>query len=58
MDSPNVILGSRIINRLVKEGLLRPEEAAEALQKIASGTLSGDGWRQFIGNAEKGDKVT
>lgn len=58
MDSPNVILGSKIINRLVEEGLLHSEEAEEALKKIASGTLSGDGWRQLIGSAPNGDKVT
>jgi hypothetical protein len=58
MDDPNDILSEKIIRRLVQEKLLLPRDEPKALKKMAAGTLSGDDWKLFIDNAERGSRAS
>lgn len=48
MKSPSEKLAQRIVERLVKEGLLTEKRGKGIQSKLASGTVSADDWKAEI----------
>ncbi len=51
MSNPSEVLAARIMERLVVEGLVRQNDAASAVSRLASGKLKAEDWRLLIENA-------
>ena len=56
MDTPSGQLASNILERLIKEKLLTPDDRAKLLSKLAEGKLKSEDWRLAIELAEGKEK--
>ena len=45
MDTPSGQLASKILDRLIQEKLLTPDDRAKLLSKLAEGKLKSEDWR-------------
>lgn len=51
MSRPSEALAAHILDRLVDEGLLRPDDVKTTLPKFAGGALTPEEWRLLIEKA-------
>ncbi len=56
MDTPSGQLASNILERLIKEKLLTPDDRAKLLSKLSEGKLKPEDWRLAIELAEGKEK--
>jgi hypothetical protein len=48
MDTPSGQLAAKIMDRLILEGILTPEDRAKLLSKLAGGQLQSEDWRLAV----------
>lgn len=56
MDTPSAQLASKILERLINEKLLAPEDRAKLLSKLAEGKLKSEDWRLALELAQGKEK--
>lgn len=56
MDTPSEQLASKILERLIKERLLTPDDRAKLLSKLAEGKLKSEDWHLAIELAQGKEK--
>lgn len=44
-EAPSALVAKNVTDRLVAEGLIRPDVAARLAEKLGAGTLRQDDWR-------------
>jgi hypothetical protein len=47
-QTPSAALASITVDRLIEQGLLRPDKREAIIAKIATGTMKGEDWRSEI----------
>ena len=52
-ERPSGLLATRVIDRLVEAGLVRPERRDHIWAKVAAGTIKGEDWRLEIDAASE-----
>lgn len=53
MDTPSQRLAAKIVERLLREGLLSAEAARELALKLAEGALRGEDWQAALAPAQR-----
>jgi hypothetical protein len=49
VSNPSEALAAHILDRLVDEGLVLPDDVHEALRKFAAGEMTAEDWRRYVG---------
>ena len=48
MEKPSTQLAAKVLDRLLKEKLIRADDRAKLLPKLAEGKLNGEDWRLAV----------
>ena len=57
METPSVQLAAKILDRLIEEKLLTPEDRKKMLAKLAEGKLKPEDWRLAVEVASEKEQI-